>query len=185
MGALLGPDARAVWAAPAGTVLMVGAAMSWAIGTVLTKARRWNIATTVLTGWQLVLGGVPIVLGALARLGAAGGTGPVSQLTSLSAGAVLGTAYATFVGVIFCHWAWFRLVAILPPAVAAIGTLGIPVVGLLASALVLGEPVGSAEIAALILVVSGLAILIGGLRGGRRESPPGRAAVSTPGREWR
>ena len=67
---------------------------------------------------------------------------------------------------IFCHWAWFRLVAILPAAVAAIGTLGIPIVGLFASALVLGEPVGSAEVVALVLVVGGLGILVGGLTGG-------------------
>jgi drug/metabolite transporter (DMT)-like permease len=185
MAVLLAPDARTLWAAPAGTVLMVGAAVSWAIGTVLTKARRWTIATTVLTGWQLVLGAVPIVLGALLRLGRAGDTDPGSQLGLLSHGAILGTAYATFVGVIFCHWAWFRLVAILPSAVAAIATLGIPIVGLFGSALVLGEPVGHAEIAALILVVSGLAILIGGLRGGWLEVPPGRATVSTRGRAWR
>ena len=69
---------------------------------------------------------------------------------------------------IFCHWAWFRLVAILPAAVAAIGTLGIPIVGLFASAVVLGEPVGSAELLALLLVVGGLAILLRGAGAARR-----------------
>jgi len=179
MAALVAPEAGALWAAPAGTLLMLGAAASWAIGTVLTKANRWTIPTAVLTGWQVVLGAVPIALGTALRLAGPGDAGSPTRMAALSAAALLGTAYATLVGVIFCHWAWFRLVAILPAAVAAIGTLGIPIIGLFASALVLGEPVGSAEILALVLVVSGLAILVGGLTGTTLESLPGPPAVST------
>jgi drug/metabolite transporter (DMT)-like permease len=185
MAVLVAPEASALWAAPAGTLLMLGAAVSWAIGTVLTKAHRWAIPTAVLTGWQVVLGAVPIALGAALRLAGPGDAGPPTRVVDLSAAALLGTAYATLVGVIFCHWAWFRLVAILPAAVAAIGTLGIPIVGLFASALVLGEPVGSAELLALGLVVSGLGILVGGLPGRAPESLPGPPAVSTTRRESR
>jgi drug/metabolite transporter (DMT)-like permease len=50
----------------------------------------------------------------------------------------------------------------MPAAVAAIGVLGIPVVGVFSSALLIGEPVGAAELAALALVVSGLAVLLRG-----------------------
>jgi drug/metabolite transporter (DMT)-like permease len=177
--ALVLPEAPAIWKAPAGTLFMLGAAVSWAIGTVLTKAMRWTMPTTALTGWQLVLGAVPIALGAALRLAAEGDAGLLSQLTSLSTTALLGTAYSTFIGVIFCHWAWFRLVGILPASVAAIGTLGIPIVGLFASALVLGEAVGPAELTALVLVVSGLGILIGGLARPAAESFPRARAVST------
>ena len=185
LAALVVPDAAALWEAPAGTLFMLGAALSWAIGTLLTKARRWTVPTDALTGWQLVLGAVPIALGAALSLVGAGDAGLTSRLGSLSWAALLGTAYSTFVGVIFCHWAWFRLVAILPAAVAAIGTLGIPIVGLFTSALVLGESVGPAELTALVLVVSGLGILIGGLTGGAAESLPGARAVSTSRREPR
>jgi drug/metabolite transporter (DMT)-like permease len=177
MAVLMAPDARALWAAPAGTLLMLAAAVAWAIGTVLTKASRWTMPTAVLTGWQVVLGGVPIALGAVLRAAGADGTSLLSQLLTASSSAILGTAYATLVGVVFCHWAWFRIVAILPAATAAIGTLGIPIVGVFASALVLGEPVGPAELLALALVVGGLAILILGLRA--PESVVGRRAVST------
>ena len=175
MAALIAPEASALWRAPAGTLLMLVAAASWAIGTVLTKAQRWTIPTAALTGWQVVLGAAPIALGAAIRFV----SGAAPRLASLSSAALLGTAYATLVGVIFCHWAWFRLVSILPVAVATIGTLGIPIVGLFTSALVLGEPVGPAEILALVLVVSGLGILIGGMGAGPVESPPGSLAVST------
>ena len=80
--------------------------------------------------------------------------------------ALLGLAYATLVGALFCHWAWFRLVAMLPAAVAAIGTLGIPIVVLFSSALILGEAVGTGELLALILVVSGLTLLVNEVSGG-------------------
>ena len=59
MAVLIAPDARALWAAPAGTLLMLAAAVAWAIGTVLTKATRWTMPTAALTGWQVVLGGDP------------------------------------------------------------------------------------------------------------------------------
>jgi drug/metabolite transporter (DMT)-like permease len=162
MAVLVTPDLGAIRAAPAGALLVLGAAVSWAIGTVLTKARRWTVPTAVLTGWQLLVGAVPIVLGAAIRWGA--GAASVGGPDGPSTAAVLGTAYATFVGVIFCHWAWFRIVAMLPAAVAAIGTLGVPVLGLLTSALVLGEPIGAIELVALVLVVGALGILVGGLR---------------------
>jgi drug/metabolite transporter (DMT)-like permease len=187
MVALVAPEARTLWDAPAGTLLMLCAAMAWAVGTVLTKSETWTIPTAVLTGWQVLLGGVPIALGAAIRLAVLGsaGAGPRSDLTFPSSAALLGTAYATLVGAIFCHWAWFRLVAILPAAVAAIGTLGIPIVGLFTSALILGEPVGAGELVALVLVVGGLGILVGEVSGRVRESALPARAVSTDRREPR
>src|SRR5262249_54410777 len=178
MAALIAPDASALWRAPTGTLLMLIAAAAWAFGTALTKAQRWTIPTAVVTGWQIVLGAVPITLGAMLRFSGAAGADLASRLTSLSAAAVTGTAYATLVGVIFCHWAWFRLVAILPATVASIGTLGIPIVGLFTSAVIIGEPVGSARVVAVVLVVAGLGILFGRLSGREPESSRGLPAVS-------
>jgi drug/metabolite transporter (DMT)-like permease len=169
MVALIAPATGTLWHAPAGTLLMLGAATGWAIGTVLTKAQAWTIPTAVLTGWQVVLGGVPIALGAALRLLAAGSGDPRFDLAAASSAALLGLAYTTLVGALFCHWAWFRLVATLPAAVAAIGTLGIPIVGLFSSALILGEAVGAGELLALILVVSGLTLLVNEVSGGPRS----------------
>jgi drug/metabolite transporter (DMT)-like permease len=61
---------------------------------------------------------------------------------------------------IFCHWAWFRIVAIYPAAVAAIGTLAIPVVSVLASALLKHEAIGSSEILSLGLVLMSLMLVL-------------------------
>jgi drug/metabolite transporter (DMT)-like permease len=137
-----------------GLLLMLGAALCWAIGTVLVKKFAWDgLPVTALTGWQQLLGGVPIVLGWWLLE-------PVPDLAALSLPAALGLAYAVFVAMIFCHTAYFKLVSLLPAHVAAISVLPVPVVGVVSSAMILGEPVGPAELAALALVVGGLFLLM-------------------------
>jgi len=157
MGALallIGQDVAVVGAAPIGALLMAGAALSWAIGTVLVKKFAWDgMAVMALTGWQQLIGGLPIVLGWW-------WLEPLPDLAALSLPAALGLAYAVFVAMIFCHTAYFKLVSLLPAHVAAISVLAVPVVGVVTSAWLLGEPVGLAEIAALLLVVGGLSLLI-------------------------
>jgi drug/metabolite transporter (DMT)-like permease len=54
-----------------------------------------------------------------------------------------------------------RVLQVFPASVASIGTLMIPVVGVFSAALVIGEPVGATEIAALVLIVGSLAIVLG------------------------
>jgi drug/metabolite transporter (DMT)-like permease len=53
-----------------------------------------------------------------------------------------------------------KVVQLFPASVASIGTLAVPVIGVLSSAVVLGEPIGFGEIAALILVVMALSIVM-------------------------
>jgi drug/metabolite transporter (DMT)-like permease len=106
-----------------------------------------------LTAWQQLIGGAPIVLGWWLLE-------PVPDLTALSVPAALGLAYAIFVAMIFCQTAFFKLLSLLPAHVAAISVLPVPVVGVISSALILNEPVGVAEIAALTLVVGGLFLLV-------------------------
>jgi drug/metabolite transporter (DMT)-like permease len=150
--ALLGGDLGLLGQAPAGTACMLGGALAWAIGTVLLKRRPWTLSTMGMTGWQLVLGAVPLLAGALVL-------GSWAPLAHLSPPAAVGVVYAVLVGIVFCHYAWFKVVELLPSGVAAIGTLGIPVVGAVSSALVLGEPLGAREAIALVLVVAGLAVV--------------------------
>jgi drug/metabolite transporter (DMT)-like permease len=151
---LMARDFGRLDASPTGALLMVGAAICWAIGTVLLKKFAWDgVAVTALTGWQQLLGGVPIVIGWWLLE-------PVPDLAALSLPAALGLAYTILVGTIFCHAAYFKLVSLLPAHVAAISVLPVPVVGVVSSALILGEPVGPAEIVALALVVGGLFLLV-------------------------
>jgi drug/metabolite transporter (DMT)-like permease len=150
---LIGPDLNALGSAPLGAIFMLGAAVTWAGGTVFLKYFRWTMPITVLTGWQLILGGIPVIIGAFILE-------PMTALLQVSWRAALATGYVILIGNIFCFWAWVKVVNLFPASVASIGTLAIPVIGVLSSAVVLGEPVGFGEIAALILVVMALSIVL-------------------------
>ena len=150
---LIGPDIKAVGSAPLGAIFMLGAAINWAIGTVFLKYFRWTMPITVLAGWQLVFGGIPVIIGAFILE-------PMTALLHVSWQAALATGYAILIGNIFCYWAWIKVLSLFPASVASIGTLAIPVIGVLSSALVLGESVGFREMAALILVVMALSIVM-------------------------
>jgi drug/metabolite transporter (DMT)-like permease len=66
--------------------------------------------------------------------------------------------YAT--GIQFCvaYVSWFAALARLPASVAAIGTMAVPVIGVVASALALHEPLGIGQIAALVFTLAGVAL---------------------------
>ena len=150
---LIGSDIKALGSAPLGAIFMLGAAVTWAGGTVLLKYFRWTMPITVLTGWQLILGGIPVIIGAFILE-------PMTVLLHVSWQGALATGYVILIGNIFCFWAWVKVVNLFPAGVASIGTLAIPVIGVLSSALFLGEPVGFREIAALILVVTALSVVM-------------------------
>jgi drug/metabolite transporter (DMT)-like permease len=150
---LLVPIWREIVAHPFGPVLMLLAAACWAFGTVALKRYRFTIPTTTLAGWQMLVGGIPVFIG-WALLDRNFDPHPVSHV------AWIAVAYSAVIPMIFCHWAWFRIVAIYPAAVAAIGTLAIPVVSVIASALLKHEPVGLSEILSLGLVLMSLALVL-------------------------
>jgi drug/metabolite transporter (DMT)-like permease len=147
---LIGPDMKAIGSAPLGIIFMLGASIAWAWGTVLIKYFRWTMPTAVFTGWQQVLGGVPVVIGALIFE-------PITNILQVSWRGALAVVYVILLGMILGYWAWVKVVKLFPANVAATGTLAIPVVGVFSSGLILGEPIGLREMIALILVVTALA----------------------------
>ena len=163
MAVLIGPDPRSLGAAPLGALFMLGAALSWAAGTVAVKRVAWRIPTVVLTAWMLLLGAVPVAIGALL-------VGEGLPVGGLSTEALLAFAYVLVLPMMFCQWAYLSVVRLFPAVIAAIGTLAIPVVGVLSSALVLGETVGLRELAALALVCGalGAVLVLPALREARR-----------------
>ena len=153
MAILVLPQLDAVLVDPIGPVVMLVAAVSWATGTVALKRFRLAMPVSALTGWQLLLGGIPVTIGAFLfdrdfdpRL--------------VSWDAWLATAYAVIVATLFCHWAWFKLVRRFPAVAISVGTLAIPVVGVLASAIGLGEPIGWDALTALVLVLTALFLVL-------------------------
>ncbi|WP_431860567.1 DMT family transporter [Azospirillum sp.] len=153
LGFLLVPEVGRIGASPWGAVFMLAAAASWAAGTVVVKARRWGMGTAALSGWQIVLGGIPVLAGWAVA-------GRPETLLTASWPALAGAFYAMLIPMVYCYWAWFRVVAIFPASLASIGTLAIPVIGVFSSALLTGERVGPGEIAGLTLVVAALTLVM-------------------------
>ncbi|MFK7943448.1 MAG: DMT family transporter [Paracoccaceae bacterium] len=153
LAALIGPDLDALVEAPLGVVFMLGASMTWAVGTVLFKKFQWSSPVATLIGWQLLLGAAVITCGAVAWE-------PLPTPSDWTLEAWLALAYLFALPMIYCQWAYFYVVKIFPAGIAAIGTLAVPVVGVFSSAFILGEPLGWQEFTALGLICSALFVVL-------------------------
>jgi drug/metabolite transporter (DMT)-like permease len=136
-----------------GPLLMLGAACSWALGTMLVKGRRWGYSPAQLTTWQLLIGTPPLIVCALLLA-------PLPDLGRISFMGWTGLIYSATVAMVWCHYTWYRILDRLPASIASISTLAIPAVGVISSAVLLDEPLGLTEFAALALVLSAIAIVI-------------------------
>jgi drug/metabolite transporter (DMT)-like permease len=149
---LLGDDIRNFQRTPMAALLILGAAMAWAFGTVLLRKWKVPVPQNTLSGWMMLLGCVPLV--ALAPLFA---TGPLPSPTPAALFAIL---YNIFLAGTLAHWAWFTLARTLPVAVSSMSSLPVPIAGVFAGMIVLGERPGPSEWAALALVVAAMILVL-------------------------
>nr|WP_281417378.1 DMT family transporter [Plastoroseomonas hellenica] len=133
-----------------GVLFASGAALLFAIGTVVTK--RWPVTMPPLAGaaWQVGIGCVPLMALSLAFEAVDPASVPASRWLLL--------AYAALVPLCICYAGWFAALRRLPASVASVGTLMAPVVGVIASATALGEPFGAREVLALVLTLGGVVL---------------------------
>ena len=153
MGLLVGSELHAAGRSPLGAMLMLGAAATWALGVVMIRRWQFPLPATSFTAWQLLIGGVPIVIGSLFERGSYSPLG-------LSAGAVFALYYNVFVCFIFSYWAWTKVATVVPVAISSLTTLIVPVVGVFSGMIVLGERPHWTDFAALALVVTALAVVL-------------------------
>lgn len=149
---LLGRGYDAVSRAPLGAALVIGAAIAWAIGTLIHKRRRTVLPTLAVAGWQLLIGALPMVA-----------VVPIIEgvhWPQASAAAWLATGYVTFIALIVGFFAWFQIVKIMPVNVASISSLLVPAVGMVTGSVLLDEPFGGREIVALLLVGAALTLVL-------------------------
>lgn len=169
---LLSHDLAAIGASPLGAVVTLVGAFNWAIGVHIQKRVKWALEPLALAGWQVALGSVPIVIIALFA--------EPFVYHRASWGVIGASIYLVTYALAFCYYAWFQAVRIFPTHISAIGSLLVPIVGIASSSLLLGEPFGWREMAALVLVVGAVAlVLIQPTERARAEStaaPTGAAA---------
>jgi len=153
LAVLVTPAWKNLEVAPVGIALLVLASLSWAIGTLTYKAVPWRSPAIVLAGWQMILGVIPITIGMMA-------IGNPAVLTMLSMRTAAALAFVVIVPMFLCCYIWFKVVELLPVGISSIGVTVVPIIGVLAGALILQERVGPAEGIALILIASALWVVL-------------------------
>lgn len=151
----------------AGFVLTLCAACMWALGNIVTK-KVGKVDLVGLVVWASLIPPLPfLVLSYFIE-------GPQRIETALagigvdSIGAIV---YLAFVATILGYSLWSRLLSKYPASQVAPFSLLVPIVGLAAAALLLGERLSAAQIGGAALVMAGLAVnVFGGWARARLES---------------
>lgn len=149
--ALMGGSLEGMLQAPIGIACMIIAAWSWALGVVLLKRLPILMPTTALTGWTMLIGGLPLIFIALPL--------ETSRLVLPSFWPTFGLIYNVFLAFMFCYWAWNRLVLMLPVAVSSVSSLVTPLIGVAGGTLLLGETLGWQEGVAALLILAAVGTL--------------------------
>ena len=138
----------------AGVLLTVGAAAGWAVANQCSKeAGKVNALAYVV--WASLFSLPPLYLLSLWREGWPAIAAGLSQATPTTWAVIL---WQSVGNTMFGYGVWAWLLARYPAATVSPMTLLVPVFGMGASALVLGEPLESWKILAGLLVMSGLAL---------------------------
>jgi drug/metabolite transporter (DMT)-like permease len=139
---------------PLGIMLALGAAVSWAAGTVYLKWARIQAEPMAVTFWQILIAFVvitaclPVFEGSL-------------HLWPLHAKTIVALVFSGLVGSGIAYFLWFDIVRRLPAMTASLGVLSVPAVGIVASVVMLGERPTVPDIVgfALIFAASGFVLL--------------------------
>ncbi len=149
---LLVEEINTLRAAPIGAMLMIGSGFVWAFGIILTKGFPSEVPTTTITFWSFIIGGWPILAGAL--------TLSQSPWLPTSASAWTGLLFNVIIVFGFCWFAWNELVRNLPAQVSGISSLGVPVVGFVSGMLLLGETPRPFDYVALLALAIAVTIVL-------------------------
>jgi len=134
------------------SLLTLAGALCWAAGSIAVKVlrRRHEVDLLSFTAWQALFGSIPLVLIAIF----VEGTWPVWS------GAFIGSLIFTLLGAsVVAAFLWLYVLQEMPASLAGLGTMGTPVVGLLASWAQLGEQPTVPVIVGMVVILAGMGIL--------------------------
>ena len=149
---LMVPSFAAYANAPLGLALGLIAGLGWAIGTLILKRSTVAVPATVLVGWQLLITGVPITLGAFVF-----GDGHWFMPSWQSIAVI---TYITLVPMCIGNVCWFSIVGLLPANVAGLSSIMVPMVAMVSGAIVHGEPLGAMQWLAMLCCVGALSLAL-------------------------
>ena len=169
---LLSEEFSTVAGRPMGTLLMVMAAVTWALGTHWMRRRRVAAPLLVLTFWMMAIAW--LVCSGLALMFEGG-----LRLRDVHAGGWFALFYNILLAYGVAQVLWFRLVSTVPPVVSALSVMLIPVVGVFSGAWLLGEQPVWADYVALVMMLVAIGLTLLPPRGG----PGGRGPREMGARE--
>jgi drug/metabolite transporter (DMT)-like permease len=127
--------------------LLLVAAAAWAISIVAVRAHRFASSTLALAPWQMLLAACLLLPPAA---GIEGGPRP------LGAAAAASLAYVGTVATAFAYWAVVEAGSRVPATTLSMALLATPALGILLSAVLLGESIGASLVAGVVLVCAGI-----------------------------
>jgi drug/metabolite transporter (DMT)-like permease len=133
-----------------GIIMALAGSVGFALGTVLAKKLPLPLPPFTVAAWQIGLGCFPVAVAGLAI--------ETSNWHAVSDIGWLLIVYSTVIQFCVAYVAWFAALTRLPASVAAIGTMAVPVIGVVASAIALHEPLGPGQIAALVFTLAGVVL---------------------------
>lgn len=139
-------DRRAV----AGNAAVLLAALCWAGSILYVRAHRWVTPPFELVFWHALLASCLLLPMAFALEGVPRIVWSPALVSQLLYGGVFGIALAS--------WAMTTINRALPATTTSLGLLGVPVIGIVCSAVSLGERIGTALVGALALILGGIAL---------------------------
>ncbi len=133
-----------------GIIMALTGSVGFAIGTVLAKRRPIDLPPIPAAAWQVGLGCLPVaIVGLLVE------TTHLEKVTTTGWWLLIYSVLGQFC---IAYVAWFAALARLPASVAAIGTMAVPVIGVVTSAIALHEPLGTGQTAALVFTLAGVVL---------------------------
>jgi drug/metabolite transporter (DMT)-like permease len=134
-----------------GTAELLASAVMWAATTIHIRTHHWRATPMELEPWQLLVGFVPLLAAAVAfDAGRPIDFQPISIFAVLYSG-ILATALA--------FWLSQSISRSLSPLATTMGFLAVPVVGLVSSFLLVGEPLTVLDAAGIALTFAGILVV--------------------------
>lgn len=133
-----------------GMLMALTGAIGFAFGTVLAKKLPLALPPIPSAAWQIGLGCFPVAIAGL-----------LIETTHLERVTTLGwwlLSYSIVIQFCIAYVSWFAALARLPASIAAIGSMAVPVIGVVASAIALREPLGLTQILALVFTLAGVVL---------------------------
>jgi drug/metabolite transporter (DMT)-like permease len=143
-----------------GIVLALATAVTWAAGTVYLKWAQVKADPMAIAAWQIVVALLVTIAGLLLFEG-------VPHLWPVQPVALWALVFSGLVGSAFAYLLWFEIVQRVPAMTASLGVLSVPVIGIVASMLVLGERPTMADIIGSALMLAAAACVLLAPQAGR------------------